>query len=84
MNGQNRLLYPLLRMRAGDKYHISRCSLAEPDPRVRRETNPADADKVTKCSLRKWSKFFIVEACTLHTGSKVTKIPRVVVQNEII
>ena len=40
---------------------------------------PADADKATKGSIRKHSKFFVVEGGHLHyIGGKVKKSPRLV------
>ena len=44
---------------------------------------PANADEVTKCTIRKRSKFFIVEGGHLHyVGGKVKKSPKLVVVNE--
>ena len=43
----------------------------------------ADADKATKGSIRKCSKFFVLEGGHLHyIGGKVKKSPRLVVHNE--
>ena len=65
-----------------DKPSGARYSLFDITNYLSSGTYPTNADKATKCSLRKRSKFFIVEGGHLHyVGGKFKKSPRLVVQN---